>query len=283
MAGALIVLREVAMQHTSAGRGPGNAMSPPPHWQAIRVLLADDHSAYRLLIGSFLQVLGVAHETVENGQQALEALATRPFHLVISDCRMPVMDGYAMTLELRQRESEACAARIPVIALTACLDLAQIQRCVACGMDDWMLKPITLGQLRDMLLYWLPAPETYRQQGRRAANLSRLHGRYPTRASLIATFGFWEVVEPLLFCLIQEAHDDLAALDSARNAFDAALTTHHLHRLVGGVAFLGDTGLEQRAMHLIERVRRTGVAANRSLLERFNGDIERYLLYLADL
>ncbi|MGH8452823.1 response regulator [Pseudomonas sp.] len=271
------------MQHTSASRSPGSAMPQSPHWQAIRVLLADDHGAYRLLIGSFLHTLGVAHETVEDGQQALDVLAVRPFHLVISDCRMPVMDGYAMTRELRHRESKTGAARIPVIALTACLDMAQIQRCVACGMDDWMLKPITLGQLREVLLYWLPDPATYWRQARRPANLARLHGRYPTRASLIATFGFWEVVEPLLFCLIQEAHDDLAALDQARNDLDVALTTQHLHRLVGGVAFLGDTGLEQRAIHLIERVHRTGVTENRSLLERFNGDIERYLLYLASL
>ncbi|OPA93347.1 response regulator [Pseudomonas fluorescens] len=271
------------MQDPTAGCSPQSTSLVPPHWQTLRVLLADDHRAYRLLIGSFLGALGLAHETVGDGQAALEALAAHPFDLLISDCRMPVMDGYALTLELRRREDLAGTARLPVIALTGCLGAEQIQRCVACGMDDWMLKPITLGRLREVLLYWLPNPDVRSHQPRRPVDLARLHGKFPTRASLIATFGFWEVVEPLLFCLMQEAHEDLAVLKQALNDADTVITTQRLHRLVGGLAFLGDTGLEQRAMLLIERVQRTGVAANTSLLKRFERDIEGYLSYLANL
>lgn len=274
------------MQGSAAGCSPRRAPRVPTfpaHWKHIRVLVADDHRAYRLLIGAFLHTLGLVHETVCDGQEALEALATRPFNLVLSDCRMPVMDGYAMTRELRRREKVTGAVRIPVIALTACLDMEQVQRCVACGMNDWLLKPVSLEQLREVLLFWLPNPLVRTRQPLRPANLAHLHGRFPTRASLIATFGFWEVVEPLVFCLIQEAHDDLAVLEQARNAQDVGLIAERLHRLVGGVAFLGDTGLEQRAVHLIERVNRTGVATNKALLERFEADIERYLVYLSNL
>lgn len=274
------------MQDPTAGCSPQcfpPSVSPPVHWQKVRVLLADDHRAYRLLIGSFLSTLGVAHQTVGDGQAALDALAARPFHLLISDCRMPGMDGYALTRELRRRENRAGTARLPVIAMTAGLDAEQMRRCVGCGMDDWMLKPVTLEQLREALLYWLPDPESRVHPTRHAANLARMHGRFPTRASLIAMFGFWEVVEPLLFCLLQEAHDDLTALEQAREDLDVKLTVEHLHRLVGGVAFFGDTGLEQRAICLIERVRRSGIAANKPLLERFEQEIERYLSYLANL
>ncbi|WLI07841.1 response regulator [Pseudomonas sp. FP597] len=271
------------MQDPTAGCSPHSPSPIPPHWRTLRVLLADDHRAYRLLIGSFLCSLGLAHETVGDGQAALETLAARPFDLLISDCRMPVMDGYALTLELRRREGLAGTARLPVIALTGCLGAEQIQRCVACGMDDWMLKPITLERLREVLLYWLPNPDVRPHRPRRPVDLARLHGKLPTRASLIATFGFWEVVEPLLFCLMQEAHEDLVVLKQALNDADTVITTQRLHRLVGGLAFLGDTGLEQRAMLLIERVQRTGVAANTSLLKRFERDIEGYLSYLANL
>ncbi|UII72539.1 response regulator [Pseudomonas sp. HN11] len=274
------------MQDSTAGCSPRRshpAPSVPFHWQQVRVLLADDHRAYRLLIGSFLRTLGLAHESVNDGQAALEAMAAKPFHLVISDCRMPRMDGYAMTRELRRRETEAGSARIPVIALTAGLDLAQIQRCVACGMDDWMLKPITLEQLRDVLLYWLPGAASGTRQARPPTNVTRMHSRFPTRASLIATFGFWEAVEPLLFSLIQEAHDDLMALEQARNGLDVRSTCERLHRLVGSVAFLGDTGLEQRAIELITRVQHTGIAANKSLLDQLVKEIERYLSYLSSL
>ncbi|HCT08193.1 MAG TPA: response regulator, partial [Pseudomonas sp.] len=69
-----------------------------------RVLVVDDHCTYRLLLGSLLEKLAVAYQCCCDGQQALHALATEHFDLVISDCRMPVMDGYTLTRELRRRE-----------------------------------------------------------------------------------------------------------------------------------------------------------------------------------
>ena len=67
---------EVAMADTNAGRGAqGASQGPavPSHWQHKRVLLVDDHRAYRLLIGAFLHTLGLAHEAVGDGVQALQA------------------------------------------------------------------------------------------------------------------------------------------------------------------------------------------------------------------
>ena len=274
------------MADTNAGRGAqGASQGPavPSHWQHKRVLLVDDHRAYRLLIGAFLHTLGLAHEAVGDGVQALQALAAPSVDLVISDCRLPIMAGYAMTAELRRRDAQCGARRLPVVALTGCLGPEQIQRCLACGMDDWLVKPITLEQLRQVALYWLPGPGTLARRSLLLAGTLRTSGRLPTRVSLIATFGFWEAVEPLLFCLIQEAHDDLAALVQARKNRDAELTAQLLHRLIGSIAFLGSTDLEPRALQLIEQVERVGVLTSCQALERFDHDVERYLQYLANL
>ena len=274
------------MADTKAGRSPtGASLGPavPPHWQNVRVLLADDHRAYRLLIGAFLHTLGLAHEAVGDGRQALDALADRPFDLVISDCRMPVLDGYAMTRELRRREAQAGRVRIPVIALTACLGAEQVQRCMACGMDNWLVKPITLEQLRDVLRDSLPDPHRQAPLSARPTGSVLPRSRLPTRASLIATFGTWEVVEPLLFCMIQEAHDDLAALEHAGNTADAAVTAQLLHRLRGSIAFFGTTDLEPRTLQLIDQLCDAGVQVNRAALKRFHREVEGYLQYLANL
>lgn len=264
--------------------GPGNAASDhaarSAGWQQARVLVIDDHGLYRALMGALLENLGVCHAVFSDAHSALRALAEEPFDLVISDCRMPVVDGYAMTRALRRLEREAGRTRVPVIALTGRVGPDEIRRCVECGMDGWLLKPISLEQLREVLRYWLPGPGL---ASRAQASLPPQQQGLPSRAGLIATFGSWAVVEPMLSKLIQEAREDLAVLLQARVGADAKLTTQRLHRLVGSVAFLGTTALEQQAVQLIDQVHSNGVSANRVELERFHQAIERYLHYLGSL
>lgn len=253
------------------------------HWAHVRVLVVDDHCTYRLLLGALLEKLGVAYQCCGNGQQALHVLAAERFHLVITDCRMPVMDGYAMTRELRRREQAEGGAAIVVLALSASLGPDDINQCVACGMDGWLTKPIGLAQLREVLCCWLPAPHGAGTAGTRERVLTARSASFPTRASLIDAFGAWDVVEPMLFSLIQEAHADLAVLTRAQASLDATIAARCLHRLVGSIAFLGETGLEDGAVALINAVHLSGVALNQLALDELRQDVERYLDYLTRL
>nr|WP_314567672.1 response regulator [uncultured Pseudomonas sp.] len=243
----------------------------------------DDHRAYRLLVGSYLQKLGVEHCVCGDGQAALEALGTQQFDLLITDCRMPLMDGYTLARELRQREQAAGAVGIPVIAMTAALGPEDIDRFVTCGIDGWLTKPITFVQLRDELLYWLCDAPSRLHRGVDECTAVPAPPRLPTRVDLISTFGTWDVVEPMLLSLIHEAREDLTAIGHARLSQDAQLTTQRLHRLVGSVAFVGAVELEARAVRLIEHVHRSGVLANRTVLEQFERDLEHYLNHLAKI
>lgn len=105
----------------------------------------------------------------------------------------------------------------------------------------------------------------------------------PTRASLIATFGSWDIAEPLLVNLIQEAQHDLTTLGQALVCLDGVLTTQRLHRLMGSIAFLGSTGLESQAVRLIEQVNQSGVSDNVLALQVFFREVENYLQYLSSL
>ncbi|MCS4246929.1 response regulator [Pseudomonas sp. BIGb0164] len=247
-----------------------------------RVLVVDDHCTYRLLLGSLLEKLAVAYQCCCDGQQALHALATEHFDLVISDCRMPVMDGYTLTRELRRREQAAGRPPAIVLGLSGSLGPEEIRQCVACGMDGWLIKPIGFAQLREVLRCWLP-PEPAGIVEREVGTVRTGRRSFPNRASLIDAFGSWDVVEPMLFSLIQEAHADLAVLVHAQADLDARLAAQCLHRLVGSVAFLGETGLEAGAADLIERVQLTGMALNRPVLDEFRHEVEWYLNYLAQL
>lgn len=259
------------------------ASATPIPWSHARVLVVDDHCTYRLLLGSLLDKLGVAHQCCNDGEQALHRLAIERFDLVISDCHMPVMDGYVMTRELRRREQAGQHLPIIVLGVTASLGSEEIRRCVACGMDGWLTKPIGFAQLREVLRCWLPPPQSTCAAGERSGSATARNSTFATRASLIEAFGSWEVVEPMLFSLVQEAHADLAVLIHAQATLDARMAAQCLHRLVGSVAFLGETGLEGRALALIKGVHSSGMALNRTALDAFRHEVARYLDYLSRL
>ena len=263
------------------GQGPGMA-APPLCWQASTVLVVEDHPAYRILMGWCLQRLQVGHEVVADGLAALEALRRRPFDLLISDCRMPVMDGYAMAREVRRREQAEGSPRVPIIALTASRDPHEAQRCAEAGMDAWQLKPLTLEKLREVLERWLPAsalmaPGPAGLAPRGAACL------LPTRAQLVNIFGCPEMVDLMLAKLIEEVRADSLILAQARIARDAGTTAERLHRLVGGIAFLGMADLERRGTQLISAVLASGVAVNDQALAHFRDEVQACLNHLVAL
>lgn len=157
----------------------------PPHWQHLSVLVAEDHPTYRALMGWLLQKLGLHHELFSDGRLALAAICERPFDLVITDCQMPRMDGYRMVRAIRLLEHIKARVHVPVIALTANLVHDDPQRCRNAGMDAWLLKPLTLAQLREVLMHWLPGNPVVAP----LSNPSAMPIAGPTRDSLIATFG----------------------------------------------------------------------------------------------
>lgn len=230
-------------------------------------------------MGWFLHKFGLDHEVVSDGQRAVIASELRHFDLVISDCRMPVMDGYAMARQMRLREQVEDRRRVPIIALTAHLTPDDLQRGLEAGMDAWLLKPLSAQRLREVLEHWLPGPSG------RAAGPSALvvQARWPTRAQLIETFGDEQVVNLMLHSLLHEANKDYAGLLHAYSSLDRQATLDHLHRLLGSLAFLAGTEPEPRTGRLIEGVRKHGIVLNQRALQQFEQQVIIYLRYLTDL
>jgi two-component system sensor histidine kinase/response regulator len=98
-----------------------------------------------------LERLGYRSDIAGNGREALDALAVIRYDLVLMDCHMPVLDGYAATEALRRREAETGQRRTKVIALTASTMVDEQARGYAVGMDDYLAKPIQLAQLKSTL------------------------------------------------------------------------------------------------------------------------------------
>ncbi len=112
---------------------------PTPH-ETLHVLVVDDNATNRFVAGKLLEMYGCTFESVEDGAQAVEAVATRPFDLILMDIKMPVMDGVAATRAIRGLSGPA--SRLPIVALTANAEPGDEATYLAAGMDGVAQKPI---------------------------------------------------------------------------------------------------------------------------------------------
>lgn len=127
-----------------------------------RLLIAEDTDSVREVLGRQLEKLGVEADFVTDGSQALDALATGRYGILFTDLHMPEIDGYALVEKIRKDEAEANAmagegagrTHFPVIVLTADVQMSQRQVYLRHGFDECLLKPVTLGHLRRLLVRW---------------------------------------------------------------------------------------------------------------------------------
>ncbi len=155
-----------------------------PSFAGARVLAADDSPVNREVVKEALGRLGVEVALATNGAEAVAALTREPFDLVLMDCSMPVMDGFAATEAIRALADNA-RARTPVIALTAHVE-GDDKRWRRSGMNGYVTKPFTLATLAAVLAEHLSGdigagPAPLRDDGRPAANL-RLFTAFDARA-----------------------------------------------------------------------------------------------------
>jgi CheY-like chemotaxis protein len=134
-------------------------MADPPDaprlLRSLRVLLVEDNAVNRLIATRLLEKLGHQVVTAENGRIAVEVVQREPFDVVLMDVQMPEMDGIEATRTIRRWERFA-GGRVPIVALTAHAMRGDEVRCLECGMDGYLTKPIDRKQLQEHLARSLP-------------------------------------------------------------------------------------------------------------------------------
>ena len=119
----------------------------------FRILVVEDNAVNRMIASARLKELGYRVVEAENGVEALDALTTESFDLVLMDCQMPEMDGYETTRRIRSMQVDG--DRLPIIAVTAHAVAGDRERCLEAGMDDYISKPYAFELLDRTLRRWL--------------------------------------------------------------------------------------------------------------------------------
>lgn len=123
---------------------------------SARILVAEDNIVNQQVAVGILKKLGFAAEVATNGIDALKALESIPFDLVLMDVQMPEMDGFEATRCIRDPKISVLNRKIPIIAMTAHAMQGDREKCLEAGMDDYVSKPVSIQALADVLDKWLP-------------------------------------------------------------------------------------------------------------------------------
>ncbi|OGB35059.1 MAG: hypothetical protein A3F78_19070 [Burkholderiales bacterium RIFCSPLOWO2_12_FULL_61_40] len=220
------------------------------------ILLAEDNETNRDVMREQLRLLGYATEVAENGAMALEMWRSGRYALLLTDCHMPVMDGFELTQAIRQAEPQG--TRLPIIAVTANAMQGEAERCRARGMDDYLSKPLRLKEVGPMLAKWLPlapvgGPEPATVWD--ALALRKLVGDNPA------------MHRRLLEKFLANAHTQVAAMGSAATAGEPAKLTEVAHTLKSAARSVGALALGELCQAL-ETAGRAGDLSTCSALSR---------------
>ncbi len=264
-----------------AGISAGSAAARAPEERLPslggQVLVAEDVMPNRKVIQSMLQRLGLQVELVENGRIALERSAARPYDLILMDCQMPVMDGYAATRKIREREQDG-GRRTPIVALTADATAEGREKCLHAGMDDYLSKPIELKDLHATLSRWLPL-EAMADGDHPVPSSPRPCGEHDSALDLSTLNGMKDLLEAefdrFIPIYIESAQDILALLEKSASENDMKEVQRCAHSIKSASENLGARRLSCLGRKLESQVREQRVQGLEEQITDMKAEFER--------
>ncbi|PZQ47453.1 MAG: hybrid sensor histidine kinase/response regulator [Micavibrio aeruginosavorus] len=208
-----------------------------------RLLIAEDTLSVRDVLSRQLVTLGVEATFVENGRDALFAVRSGEYGILLTDLHMPEIDGYEVIRSIRDDDRDL-NRHFPVVALTADVQMAQRQVYMQYGFDECLLKPVSLGQFRRLLIRWGLLGES--SPANTAAVVAKTEaGSAIDREAMIAQMGaFDENAVEMLGMFLEMTEPLIEEIKTASANNDQARLKEHAHSLKGAArsACLNDLG-----------------------------------------
>ncbi|HHQ4671709.1 TPA: ATP-binding protein [Aeromonas veronii] len=203
---------------------PVLAQTHQPTTSGFHALIVDDHPANRILLSQQLKYLGHTVDEASNGQEALRLYTQRRHQIVITDCNMPVMDGYELSRRLRAWEESKSIVPSTIFGYTANAQMEVKEACLAAGMNDCLFKPISLDELSKKL----------EQLGNTSS--TSLHFQ-PNRLTELLGNNL-SIVKQLLNELLITTDKDLIQLQDAIKKQDLTLIKNITHKIKGAARII---------------------------------------------
>ena len=246
------------------------------------VLLVDDHPTNLMLLERQVQMLGYATETAVDGRVAFNKWKSGRYALVITDCNMPVMDGYALARAIRGTEAEEKTRRTTIVACTANALRGEAEHCFGSGMDDYLVKPATLAQILGKLDRWLPLPP----QSAESAPARDQHGAPLVEAGtgriavppfdhlVLAglTGGNGDIEQAVLANFRRVNNEDATMLERAVGEQSISDVTRSAHRMKGACRMIGANALAAVAEVIEHASRNEDWSTVRSNMSSFDAE-----------
>jgi len=131
---------------------PQPGIAGTPGCSHVRVLVVEDNRVNQKVATSLLGNLGIRADVASDGREGVEMWQALPYDLIFMDCQMPEMNGYEATARIRLIERGS--RRVPIVAMTADAISGTRERCIECGMDDYLSKPVKANDLVRVLETW---------------------------------------------------------------------------------------------------------------------------------
>jgi len=208
------------------------------HQHPLKILVAEDHIVNQKIIELILQRLGYTIDLVNNGVEAIQALRTQAYDIVLMDLQMPELDGLEATVQICQ---EWRAQRPLIVAMTASATLEDRSRCLEAGMDDYLIKPIQINELTRVLSLarsLCPTPESSSQFNAALENVLDLAG------------GSVEFLIEMIDCFIEDTPKLLRSMQQSLVQQDFKSFQRFAHTLQSSSATFGATRLQQLSAEL---------------------------------
>ncbi|GLY95180.1 ATP-binding protein [Actinoplanes sp. NBRC 103695] len=203
------------------------------------ILLAEDNDINQMVATGILSSLGYQSDVAGDGIEACDMSARRDYDAILMDCRMPRMDGFSATAEIRHREAGG-GRHTPIIAMTASALVADRERCLAAGMDDYLAKPVDPVELDRTLARWVASEVT-----RVARTGGDPIGHRLAELAGDRTVPELALVERLVSSFRSRAPRHVSVLDEAFQAGDLGVLEDEAHSLRGAAGNIGATAVSE--------------------------------------
>jgi signal transduction histidine kinase/CheY-like chemotaxis protein len=221
-----------------------------------RILLAEDNITNQNVAVGILKKMGLRAEAVADGEEAVKALETIHYDLVLMDVQMPVMDGLEATRRIRDSRSAVKNHRIPVIAMTAGVMQNDREQCLNAGMNDYVAKPVSPHALAEVLGKWLPKEKNEggkknTDSGAAAAYFNQQSSAIFDRAAMMTLLmDDADLIRTVTECFLEDIPRQLAVLKGCLEAGDAAGLERQAHSIKSAAANVGGKRLQAEAAAL---------------------------------